>query len=438
MIAEAVRERAARSEVVDNIRSGEVKHVVPLHDSGRYRQPSLNLGGLDQVIQIDVENRVCVAESAVPFWRIVQATLARGLLPKVVPELKGITLGGAVVGCSVESMSFRYGGFHDTCLEYELITGSGDIITCSREEEPDVFEMVHGSYGTLALLTRLTFELIPASRCVHLSYRTFTSSDSFLSELHRQVADGSADFIDAIVHAPDRFVLCLGEFVDEAPYVSDVRSNVYYASTAARDEDYLTTEDYCFRYDADCHWMTRAVPPLQWGPVRRLAGRRLLGSTNLIRLSRLQAMVSRKRRPDVVCDIFVPSQRFLEFFDWYSREFCFYPLWVVPYRPPRDYPWISEEFIQRAGDDLYIDCAIYGRDNNEPDRDYSQILEDKVFEIGGLKTLIGRNSYTPERFWTIYHQRNWQDAKARLDPQGLLPELYEHVGQTGTGSPKNR
>ena len=35
--------------------------------------------------------------------------------------------------------------------------------------------------------------------------------------------------------------------------------------TRARREDYLTTEEYCFRYDTECHWLTRTIPPLDPG-----------------------------------------------------------------------------------------------------------------------------------------------------------------------------
>ena len=40
----------------------------------------------------------------------VAATLPHGLAPYVVPELETITIGGAVSGCSLESMSFEVGG----------------------------------------------------------------------------------------------------------------------------------------------------------------------------------------------------------------------------------------------------------------------------------------------------------------------------------------
>jgi FAD/FMN-containing dehydrogenase len=48
------------------------------------------------------------------------------------PRHETFTVGGAVAGCSLESMSFRRGGFHDTCLAYEVITGDGDVLTAMK------------------------------------------------------------------------------------------------------------------------------------------------------------------------------------------------------------------------------------------------------------------------------------------------------------------
>ena len=51
---------------------------------------------------------------------LVDATLAHGLMPLVVPQLKTITLGGAVAGLGIESTSFRHG------LPHESVRRDGD------------------------------------------------------------------------------------------------------------------------------------------------------------------------------------------------------------------------------------------------------------------------------------------------------------------------
>jgi len=173
------------------------------------------------------------------------------------------------------------------------------------------------------------------------------------------------------------------------------------------------------------------VPPLEWKPVRLAVGKAVLGSTNLIRWSkRLDGLLGLKKRPDVVCDIFVPARRFAEFARWYDESFRFWPLWVVPYRVPQVYPWVAEGHAKRIGDELMVDCAIYGKPNGG-EVDYSRLLEEKTFELGGLKTLIGRNHYSAERFWEIYNRPNYEAAKRALDPAGVFPGLFEKFHQVG-------
>ena len=155
-----VRAAASLQQPV-HIHKGGVHHFVPQPGDARFTGRAVDVSALNAVLDIDVEARTCTAEPGATFAEVVRRTLAHGLLPKVVPELEGITLGGAVAGCSVESMSYRYGGFHDTCREYEVVTGTGSRRVLGPADE--LFHMVHGSYGTLAILTRIVFELVPAS-----------------------------------------------------------------------------------------------------------------------------------------------------------------------------------------------------------------------------------------------------------------------------------
>jgi FAD/FMN-containing dehydrogenase len=425
-VCDQVRALNGQSAHVDK---GGVHHFVPLPGEKRFTGKKVDLKPLREVLEIDAEARVATAEPGVTFARLVEATLPHGLLPGVVPELEGITVGGAVAGCSVESMSWKLGGFHDTCLEYEVVTGDGRVLTLTPERDPLLFDMVHGSYGTLGILTKVRFRLYPAKPYVRLVYETLPSLAAFEARMRQVVGGAEHELVDGIIHAPDRCVLCLGDFVDEAPFTSSYRRlDIYYKSTATRTEDYLRTPDYLFRYDTECHWLSRTVPPLEWKPVRALLGRWFLGSTNLIRWSnRLAPLLGMKKRPDVVVDVFIPAKRFGEFSEWYERDFAYYPLWIVPYRIARPYPWIAAEHASRMEDELFIDCAIYGKPNSEPDIDWSQVLEEKTVELGGIKTLISRNHFTPDSFWRVYHRENYDAAKAALDPTGAFPHVYEKM-----------
>lgn len=436
-VVDAVR-AAAGSTAPAHIDKGGVHHVVPLPGDRRFSSRRIDTSALTNILEVDVEARTCTAEPGVTFEELVRHTLPLGLAPTVVPELRGITLGGAVAGCSVESMSFRYGGFHDSCLAYEVVGGDGTVHELSPDRSPELFEHVHGSYGTLGILTRLTFRLVPAARYVETTYRHFSRQPDFeaaMTEACRLDVDHPHDFVDGIVHGPNHLTLCLGRFTDDAggrEPSSYSGEQIFYRSTEARTGDLMTAEEYFFRYDGECHWMTATIPPLQWRWLRRAVGRWVLGSTNLIGWSNRLAPVLRKvnRRPEVVCDIFLPATRFGDFWEWYCRVFDFWPLWVVPYRPASLYPWLGPHV--RAGfseGDLFIDFAVYGKRNVERDRDYSVLLEETTYELGGIKTLIGRNHYDRERFWEIYDRPAYEVARKALDPDGLFPDLYDKLGR---------
>ena len=132
-----------------------------------------------------------------------------------------------------------------------------------------------------------------------------------------------------------------------------------------------------------------------------------------------------KKRQDIVVDVFIPATRMTEFFTWYDKTFDFYPLWIVPYTMPAIYPWVSEGLRNKLkGEHLFIDCAIYGKKNNKVGIDFSKLLEEKVFELDGVKTLIGENHYSKERFWGIYNKPLIEKTKNRIDPKRMFGELY--------------
>lgn len=410
-----------------SLEKASVSHFVPDPHDPRHRDEKLDVRELNHVLEIDSRRRVAIAEPGVTFADLLTMTLPLGLAPKLVPELETITLGGAVSGCAVESMAFRHGGFHDSCREYELVTGTGEVITCSPTREPELFGMVHGSYGTLGIITKLVFELIEVGPFVHLEYLRFASFADFHRELVRWCRSSTVDFVDGIGHREGELVLCLGRFVHEAPYVSSYRrEHIYYRSTVERSEDYLTTRDYYFRFDTDCHWATNVIPGMRSKLLRRLLGGQLLGSANLLRWAERFRPIERYReRPPVVTDLFVPNAGVLSFYEWYEREIGHYPLWIVPYQMSEPYPWIAPEHAARMGDGLFIDFAIYGMPNQRSGHCYSEQLEQKTLEIGGIKTLIGQNHYDESTFFQIYDRDRYERAKQRTDPSNLFRRVFE-------------
>ncbi|HET7502405.1 MAG TPA: FAD-binding oxidoreductase [Kofleriaceae bacterium] len=425
-IARQLRAHARGAPV--SLRKKSVSHQVPKRHDLRQRDDKIDISDLTEILSIDPVRRICVAESGVTFVDLVAATLAHGLVPIVVPELKTITIGGAVSGCSIESMSFVHGGFHDTCLEYEVITGAGDVLICTPDNEHHlVFQMMHGAFGTLGILARLTFKLVPARPYVKLRYETYATVADYQAAILRHFEARDVDFMDGIIHSPTCYVLSTGDFVDTAPYTSDYSwMKIYYQSTRTRTEDYLTTPDYFFRYDRG---VTNVRPRSFLG---RLVLGKFLASSQWLRLGDKLRWLLRADRPTITLDVFVPFSRVPEFLAWYEREFQFYPLWCVPYRRVRDYEWLDSSFYATLRDPLFLDLAIYGMRQRGPNN-YHRLMEHKLRELGGLKTLIAHNYYTEDEFWSIWNQRNYDAVKAITDPDNVFRDLYTKTCKTVMG-----
>lgn len=419
----AARLRAHDPNKPLSFRKRSVSHVVPKQHDAAYEDEALDLTDLDAILSIDTEARTCTAEPGVTFEALVQATLPLGLAPIIVPELKGITVGGAVTGCSLESRSFTHGGFHDGCLEYEIVTARGEVVTATPESL--LFQMMHGSFGTLGVLSKLVFRLLPAKPFVHVVHEKYGSFADYLSAIERRFRARDVDFMDGIIHAPHEHVLSLGSFVDDAPYANRYDwTKVYYKSTAERADDYLRTEHYFFRYD---HGVTNVHPKTVVG--RAVFGK-FMGSERLLRLARRVHALLDDEHPDVTLDVFVPFSRASEFMRWYREAIDFFPIWCVPYRLPRTYEWIASDYFQGIDDELFLDLAMYGL-HQPAGRNLYRELEEELFRVRGIKTLISHNYYSEDEFWRVFNGPNWRAIKSLTDPDNVFRDLYAKTCVSG-------
>lgn len=412
-----------------SIRKRGVSHQVPKAGDLRRQDRTIDVSDLDEILLIDPERRLAVVESGVTFAELVHATLKHGLLPIVVPELKTITLGGAVAGCSIESTSFEHGGFHDTCVEYEVITSGGEVLTCRPDNEHALtFHMQQGAFGTLGILSKLSFRLMKAKPFVHLTYERYGSLPEFLAAIWRHFQERDLTFMDAIIHSPELYVLCAGRLVDNAPYTNRYDwVRVYYESTRERPDDYLRTEHYLFRYDRG---VTNVRPKSLLG---RILFGKLLSSTEWLWLASKLPFLLRSKRPTMTLDMFVPFSKTAEFMHFHRRSLGHYPIWCVPYRRVRDYEWLSASFWSGLGDEqLFLDFAVYGM-RQRGSVNLHRLVEEELMRIGGVKTLIAHNYYSESEFWSIWNRDNYDRVKAVTDPKRLFRDLYAATCRAAMG-----
>jgi FAD/FMN-containing dehydrogenase len=368
---------------------------------------------------------------------LVDATLPSGQMPLVVPQLKTITLGGAVTGLGIESSSFRNGTPHESVVEMDVLTGDGQVLTCSRTEHPDLFYGFPNSYGTLGYALRLRIELEKTHPFVHLQHVRCSS----VGEAVEVMRQHEADFVDGTWFSGDEVYVTLGTWADAAPLLSDYTGRaIYYRSIQSKPQDWLTVRDYLWRWDTDWFWCSRAFGA-QNPAVRRWIPRRYLRSDvwwKLVALEqkhRFKTRYDRRRgrpeREEVVQDVEVPIDRLEEFMAVFAAEVPIEPVWFCPLqqRSSQDV-W---ELYELDPSVLYVNVGFWSSVALAPGQDpsaHNRLVEDLVERLGGRKSLYSTSFYEPDRFWRLYNGAAYDVLKKTYDPDGRLLDLYAKCVQS--------
>jgi FAD/FMN-containing dehydrogenase len=396
---------------------------------------------LDGVLSVDPVALTADVQGMTTYEHLVDATLPHGLMPLVVPQLKTITLGGAVTGLGIESSSFRNGMPHESVLELEILTGDGRVVVARPDNEHRaLFYGFPNSYGTLGYALRLTIALEPVRPFVRLRHLPFREHRAYFAAMTEVCAARSyegerVDFVDGTVFGPDEQYLTLGTFVDRAPATSDYTGmEIYYRSLQRRRVDHLTVRDYLWRWDTDWFWCSRAFG-VQDRRVRRLVPKRWLRSDVYWRLIELERRYGPMRRIDrlrgrpaeehVVQDIEVPIDRAPEFFDFFVREVPITPFWVCPLSPRQPERWT---LYPLQADTLYVNFGFWSTVPLAPgqvDGTHNRRVERVVDELGGRKSLYSTSYYGREEFWRHYDGDAYGALKREYDGEGRLLDLYE-------------
>lgn len=391
------------------------------------------------VLSIDADAGIAEVEGLITYADLVEAALHYGVLPAVVPELKTITVGGALTGIGIESSSFRYGLVHETISEFDVLLATGEIITCRADNEHrDLFFAFPNSYGTLGYALRIVLKVIPAEKYVELKHQHFNQPQAYFSKLEKLCAQNHAsgvwDYIEGVVFNRRDMVISSGRFVASAPYTHNYKKqHIYYHSIQNRQQDFLTAADYIWRWDTDWFWCSK-VFGVQNPLLRMLVPKRFLNSKTYRKIMHkanhnrfIKWCVNKLSRPSesVIQDVAIPIENAFEFFNFFIDNIPLRPFWMCPTQSYGD-----ERFtlFDVEPNKLYVNFGFWGVMPSEQEPGYyNRLIEQKVRELGGIKSLYSSVYYSKEVFWSLFNEKVYQELKEKYDPQGKFLNLYEKV-----------
>ena len=120
----------------------------------------IDMSTLNQIHSIGQD--AAVVDAGVVWRDLLLATIPAGLTPPVLTDYTRLTVAGTLSVGGVSGWSYLHGAQVDNVLELQVVTGEGQLVTCSASENERLFAAVLAGLGMCAVIVRATIRLIPA------------------------------------------------------------------------------------------------------------------------------------------------------------------------------------------------------------------------------------------------------------------------------------
>lgn len=414
---------------------------------GRDRNTVVDTSMLDHVVNVDTEKRTALVEPNVPMDRLVEETLKYGLMPPVVMEFPGITVGGGYNGTSGESSSFRHGFFDRTLLSIEMVLADGEIATASEDERQDLFRGGAGALGTLGVTTMVEIQLEKATKFVETTYHPVYSIEEAISTIQKIAAsDDKIDYLDGLLFSPTSGAIITGRKTNTITPGSRIQRfssasdpwfylHAHQRITSHRPEtppptDTVPLPDYLFRYDRGGFWVGAETFNYFPGTPFTSLTRWFLDDFLHTRMLYSALHASGRSEQMIIQDLALPYEHAKEFIARMDSLTGIWPLWLCPLKQspgPTMHPHLNERDCTGQLMPM-LNVGLWGAAPTSH-VEYVQVnrkIEQTLKELRGMKWLYAQTFQSEEDFWTDF-DKEWYDDLRRRYRATALPSVYEKV-----------
>ncbi|KAK4265652.1 hypothetical protein QN277_026676 [Acacia crassicarpa] len=175
-------------------------------DMSALRQNRLG-GGISPVFRDPSRGSYAVDVGGEQLWiDVLQATLQHGLAPASWTDYLYLTVGGTLSNAGISGQTFRYGPQISNVHEMDVITGKGDMLTCSPEKNSELFHGVLGGLGQFGIIARARIALQPAPervkwvRVIYNDFSAFTRDQERLISISGDINNHKAlDYLEGML-----------------------------------------------------------------------------------------------------------------------------------------------------------------------------------------------------------------------------------------------
>lgn len=375
-------------------------------------------------LALDEERDVLRVGAGARWAEIIPYLDARGRSVAIMQSNNNFTVGGSLsVNC--------HGWQHDqppiasTVESIRVMTADGQVVTCNRQENAELFSLVLGGFGLFGVILEVELRVVPNAR--YQPRLELVKVDQYVSRFDERVSRHND-----VGMAYGRLFVAPGE-----PFLCEAMLTVF-ESVPAGPEGIPALASPGFgklrREVFRAQIGSESGKEVRWKAETMLGDR--LGSDSFSRNQLLNedAEVFREQnadRTDILHEYFVPYDQFASFLER-AREIITRHNGDLLNVTVRNVKADGDTFLRYADRDMFGFVMLFSQERSPAGDDrmrpMTQELVDAAIACGGRFYLPYRLHATKEQFEHAYPQANrWAEFKRQYDPNELFQnQLYEH------------
>ncbi|MFD0634780.1 FAD-binding protein [Catenulispora yoronensis] len=160
----------------------------------------IDMGPL-HAIAVDPARRTVEVQAGAVWSAVLDACLAHGLTPPVFTDYIERSVGGTLSAGGLGGAAQHHGAQVDTVVELDVVTGTGEVVTCSAHRHAELFHAARAGLGQVGVITRAVLTLVPARARVRKYTLTYATVAELTAAQRRAVRDGRFDWLEGAAAA---------------------------------------------------------------------------------------------------------------------------------------------------------------------------------------------------------------------------------------------
>ncbi len=157
----------------------------------------VEMSSMNRIGAVDEKNLTVDVEAGVVWRDLVHHLKKFGLVPRVLTNNLGVTVGGTLAMAGIGVASFRYGSQGDNVVEMDVVTGEGKLVTCSPEKDDDLFWGAIAGLGAVGTITRARLALRRMKPMTRTYYLLYDDLRVFLEDARIAMDGGRFDHLES-------------------------------------------------------------------------------------------------------------------------------------------------------------------------------------------------------------------------------------------------